>query len=122
LYTALLNLNLFSAPRFGSDIDRKRAKHLSQLATRLYIGLLIIGFAILALYTIIQPQMLRKTFANPSLDIYNRLLLDHNDALQCRCSSISSTYDRFIEIETVFHQVSREDHSNALAVKFLDDS
>jgi hypothetical protein len=110
LYTKLVNLNMFPLRTFGSNIDRIRAKRLGQLATRLNIILLIISFAILTLYTVIQPQTLTKTFNKPSYNIYNRLLLDHNDTLQCPCSLISSMYDRYITIEPAFHQVRRENY------------
>ena len=104
----LVNLNVFSVRTFGSSIDRAQAKHLGQLATRLYIVLLVIGIVILGLYTIIQPQTLTKTFLKPSLNLYNSLIVDHSDTLECPCSSISSTYEGFIQIEPIFHQVSRK--------------
>ena len=52
-----------------------------------------------------QPQIVTKIFNKPSFNVYNRLIHDHENTLQCSCSSISSTYDRFVQIESVFHQV-----------------
>ncbi|CAF3744360.1 unnamed protein product [Adineta steineri] len=82
-----------------------RRNRLGRITTRLYIVLLITGHVILILYTIIQPQILTKTFDQPSLTTYNHLMVDHSDTLQCPCSSISSIYDRYVTIEPVFHQV-----------------
>jgi hypothetical protein len=84
------------------------ATYRGQWATRLYIVLLIISFVIMIFYTSFRPQVLTKTEERPSLDVYNRLVHDYEDVLQCSCSSISSTYDKFIQIEPVFHQVGCE--------------
>jgi hypothetical protein len=117
VYTTLINLNIFPVRTFGSNMDRLKAKQLGQWASRLYVILLIICFAILSLYTVIQPQILTKTFNKPSLSIYNQLILDHNDTLQCPCSSISSTYNQFISIEPMFHQASSGDYSNSFMIR-----
>ncbi|CAF3993155.1 unnamed protein product, partial [Adineta steineri] len=105
IYTKLIDLNMFSLWTFGSDTNRMIAKRLGQMATRLYILLLIISFTIIALYTIIQPQLLTKTFDNPSFNLYNNLVQKHGTTLQCQCSSISSTYNHYVEIAPEFHQV-----------------
>ncbi len=83
-------------------------KRIGQWSTRLYIVLLIIGLAILALYSVIQPQTLTKNFAKPSLSLYNHLAQQYGDKLKCSCSLIASTYDQFIKIEPVFHEVKRD--------------
>ncbi|CAF1642375.1 unnamed protein product, partial [Adineta steineri] len=82
-----------------------RAKYLGQLATRLYIVLLVIGLIILTLYSVVKPRLLSKSFAKPSLDVYNSLVRDHHDTLRCPCSNISSVYDRYVQIEPKFHQI-----------------
>lgn len=98
---------MFPLRIFGSSIDRTRAKRLGQIATRLYIILLIINLVIATLYTIVRPETLTNTFDKPSYDLYNRLLVEHNDSLRCHCSSISSMYKEYVTIEPVFHQVSQ---------------
>ncbi|CAF1446796.1 unnamed protein product [Adineta steineri] len=105
IYTKLIDLNIFPLWSFGSDTNRMIAKRLGQMATRLYILLLMISFTIVALYTIIQPQLITKTFSNPSFNLYNNLVQKHKTTLQCQCSSISSTYNHYVEITPVFHQV-----------------
>ena len=106
-YTKLVTLNLFTLREFGSQVNRITAEHLGQWTTRLYIVLLAVGIAILALYTVIQPQTLTETFLKPSFSEYNRLKQVHGDELQCSCSLIASKYNRFVEIKPVFHQVKR---------------
>ncbi|CAF1427348.1 unnamed protein product [Adineta steineri] len=105
LRTTLINLNIFPIRTFGSNTDRMQAKYLGILSTRLYIVLVIIGFTILSLYIIIQPETLTTNIAKPSLTVYKSLLLEHHDTLRCPCSTISSAYDRFMNIEPIFHQI-----------------
>ena len=116
--TSLVNLNMFPLRTFGSHVSRNKAKHLGQQTTRFYLLLLITGFVILTLYTIIQPRTITKTFHQPSFDTYTRLWSHHEDTLQCSCSSISSMYQQFITIQPVFHQVSTQEK----AFSFTKDS
>ncbi|CAF0767197.1 unnamed protein product [Adineta steineri] len=105
LSVTLINLNIFPKRSFANNINHMKAQHLGRLSTRLYIVLLIIVIAILSLYTIIQPQILTKSFSQPSFKTYNDLLTHHSSTIQCPCSSISSTYNQFINIEPIFHQI-----------------
>lgn len=108
LCNTLRDLNVFPLRTFGSHVDRNKAKYLGQLTTRLYGLLLIVSFVLLALYTVIRPRIITRTFAQPSLERYRRLLSERSDTLQCPCSSISSTYHQFISVEPVFHPVSKK--------------
>ncbi|CAF1210287.1 unnamed protein product [Adineta ricciae] len=101
----LLNLNLFPPWTFGSDIERTTAKYYGQLSTRLYIVVLVLSIVISALYTVIRPQTLTKTFVNPSFDTYSRLIRDHKNELQCPCSTISSPYKNYVAIQPIIHQI-----------------
>ncbi|CAF1552686.1 unnamed protein product, partial [Adineta ricciae] len=105
IHNELINLNLFPPWTFGSNVDRATSKHFGQLSTRLYIVLLIGTFVILALYTVVRPQPLKKTFLSPSLHIYNSLIQEHGNELQCPCSRISSQYTNHVTIKSIFHQV-----------------
>jgi hypothetical protein len=96
---------MFPLHAFGSSVDRMRAKYLGQLATRLYIVLLIIGLVILTLYSVVRPRPVTKSFKEPSFDVYNRLIHDHSVTLRCPCSFVSSIYDHYVKIEPIFHQV-----------------
>jgi len=113
LYTKSIGLNLFSRRKFGSNIDPTTNIRLGQRATRLYIVLFITGLAILALYTVVQPQTLTKNFAKPSLSLYNHLAQQYGDNLKCSCSLIASTYNQFVKMEPVFHEV-RNNHYTLL--------
>ena len=113
LYTKFVKLNLFPPWTFGSDVDRARAKRFGQLSTRLYIFLLSVSIALLILYTVVEPQMLAKTFTKPPFDTYRRLVQDHGDTLQCPCSRISSPLENFVAIEPAFHQVRKESYANS---------
>ncbi len=106
LYTSLINLNVFPLWVFGNNTNRITAIHLGKWTTRLYIMLLTITLIIIIFYMGLRPQILTKTFHRPSFDVYNRLARDHEEILECSCSSISSTYDRFVEIEPIFHEVT----------------
>ncbi|CAF3965240.1 unnamed protein product, partial [Adineta steineri] len=105
LPTILSNLNIFPRRTFGGHFHSDKAKYFGQLSTRLYIILLIITMIVLAFYNVIQSRIIIKTFDKPNIDVYNSLLLTHSDTLQCRCSSISSTYNYFVQIQPVFHQI-----------------
>jgi hypothetical protein len=107
LSTKLLNLNIFPARAFPSHIDQRTVKRLGQWSTRLYLILLSTALAILAIHTIIQPQILRKTFLKPTLEIYTELMNEHQDELQCPCSVISSPYHLFVQVEVELHQVNK---------------
>ncbi|CAF1685887.1 unnamed protein product, partial [Adineta ricciae] len=105
LASTLLNLNIFPRRIFGGRITHHKAKYFGQLSTRLYIVLLIISMSILTFYNVIQSRIITNNFHKPSIDIYNDLLLSHSDTLQCRCSSISSTYNHFVQIQPIFHSI-----------------
>ena len=106
--TKLMNVNIFCPRNFGNNINQETSKRCGRWATRLYIVLLIVIITISAFYTLIQPQILTKTFLKPSLNTYNRLIYDHGDTLTCPCLTISSSYSQFVKIESIFHQVKRE--------------
>ena len=102
LYNELINLTIFPQYTFGTNLNRSEVKRLNRLSTRLYIILLIIGFIILSIHTLIHPEILTETINKPSLNVYKSLFDNHNDTLECSCSLISSTYDQYIQIEPKF--------------------
>ncbi|CAF1591785.1 unnamed protein product, partial [Adineta steineri] len=105
----------------SSSIDRMAAKRLGQWATRLYIVLFLIGLGIPGLYAIIQAQTLTKTYVKPSFKLYEQLQHDHENALECPCSSIATTYNEFVKIDARFHEIcsspfaSNQWHTNLIA-------
>jgi hypothetical protein len=109
----VINLNIFALRDFGNKIDRITAKRYGRWATRLHFVSLLIGVSILVLYTIIQSHTVTDTFQKPSYNFYNRLIQKYGDKLNCPCSSIASPYDKFVNIEAIFHEV-RKYYSNLL--------
>ncbi|CAF1141652.1 unnamed protein product [Adineta steineri] len=105
LRTTLTDLNIFSLRDMSSGMDRITAKRLGRWATRLYIALFISGLSILTIYSVVQPQVVTKTFNKPSFSIYTDLQQKYGDKLKCPCSVIASIYDQFIEIEPIFHEI-----------------
>nr|ACD54674.1 unknown [Adineta vaga] len=107
LYNILISLNIFSMRDFGMNTNRTTAKYLGQWASRIYIVLFIGLLSIIALYTIIDPQTLIKTFHPSTFNSYNHLKSKYDDKLRCSCSSIASTYKQYTTIKPIFHQVRR---------------
>ena len=105
LYSLLPNLNLFPRGVFHATLDRASFERYGRWSTRLYAILLTMSFGISVLYTVIRPQTLTKTYNTPSLNSYLDLLRVHSETLRCPCSKVSSRYDRFVNIQPVFHQV-----------------
>lgn len=106
LYQKLIDLNLFSLRDFDHRMDRTRGRRLGQMATKLYIVLLLLALIVLIVRVIILPDIVTEIVDKPSLNIYNRLLREHDDTLQCSCAFTSSIYDRYVTIQPIFHQVT----------------
>lgn len=102
-----VDLNIFPPRHFGSNADRDTTKRLGQWTTRLYFITLLSTLCIFAVCALVQPQALTSTFEKPSFEYYQQLRKKYSDELKCPCSAIASTYDRFVAIEPVFHQVRR---------------
>ncbi|UJR19904.1 hypothetical protein I4U23_023036 [Adineta vaga] len=104
-YKTFVSLNIFLMRDFGNNIDQTTAQHLGRWATRLYIVLLSICFVILILYTIVQSRTIKETFDRPSFYQYKYIKDIYGDKLECSCSLIASPYDRFVDIQPIFHQI-----------------
>ncbi|CAF0805435.1 unnamed protein product [Adineta steineri] len=89
---------------FGSNVDHLTAKRLGQWATRLYIILFLVTLISIMFYNIGQ-ETYTKTFDKPSMNWTKQLYIQYGDELKCPCSSIASTYERFVKIKPVFHEI-----------------
>ncbi|CAF0819652.1 unnamed protein product [Adineta steineri] len=89
---------------FGSDVDQLTARRLGQWATRLYIVLFLVTLISIMFYNI-GRETYTKMFDQPSLNLTKELYEQYGDKLKCPCSSIASTYERFVKIEPVFHEI-----------------
>ncbi|UJR08381.1 hypothetical protein I4U23_012652 [Adineta vaga] len=107
LYNNVIDLNLFRRRDFGSNVHRTTTMHLGQWATRLYILLFLISLVVISIYNAVQPRTITKTFPKPTVTLYKQLREKYKDKLECSCGSIATTYDRFIEIKAVFHEICR---------------
>ncbi|CAF1637182.1 unnamed protein product, partial [Adineta ricciae] len=103
--STLINLNIFPRRIFGGRITDRKARYFGQLSTRLYIVLLIVTSGVLAFYYVLQLRTIKVTIDRPDIDAYKSLLLEHGDTLQCRCSSVSSKYNNFVQIQPIFHPI-----------------
>ena len=106
-YTNMFDANIFSQRDFGSCMDQQKAKRLGQWITRLYVTLFVIVLIVLGVQKTIQSRTITKTFDKPSYQTYQRLFQRYSDELKCPCLSLTSTYGRYVQMETVFHQVQR---------------
>lgn len=103
LRSTFFNFSIFLLRDFDSHIDQPTAKRLGRWATRLYLTLLVLVLATLAVVQICQLRMLTKTFDQPTLE----LLFDrHAEDLRCPCSSSASTLASFVRTQVVLHQVN----------------
>lgn len=105
LRITITELNIFRLRDLGSDVDRVIAKRYGIWATRLYFILFLSGLTVIMFYTSIQPHAFIKNFSEPSFRYYNYLRKTYGDDLKCTCSKIASTYNQFVEIDSVFHSV-----------------
>ncbi|CAF1528502.1 unnamed protein product, partial [Adineta ricciae] len=103
--STLINLNFFPRRIFGGRITDRKARYFGQLSTRLYIVLLIVTSGVLAFYYVLQLRTIKITIDRPDIDVYKSLLLEHGDTLQCRCSSVASKYNNFVQIQPIFHPI-----------------
>ena len=77
--------------------------------TRLFILIFTLSSIIVTLYIVLVQQNHLITVPSPSISVYQQLLTDHSDTLQCPCSHISVSYDHFINLSFVLHQVCSSD-------------
>ncbi|CAF4164188.1 unnamed protein product, partial [Adineta steineri] len=60
-------------------------------------------------------------YVKPSFKLYEKLQRDHENALECPCSSIATTYNEFVKIDARFHEIcsspfaSNQWHNNLIA-------
>lgn len=74
---------------------------------------------ILLLFNSFDTQTVTITKVNPSLMNYTNLQILHEDTLKCPCSNARVTYNKFISISPIFHQVCSSDLVNKSWIAFL---
>lgn len=76
-----------------------------QMTPRVHAILVIVTLSILYLITFLIPHSTTVTITQPSLSVYQDLLEQFPDSLQCPCSKISFKYQSFLTMEPRFHQI-----------------
>ncbi|CAF3770758.1 unnamed protein product [Adineta steineri] len=98
----LQELNLFNS---GSN-DVLKIKN-EKRSTRLYLILLIISTIILTFYYCIIPFLNTVIIPSPSFNEYSTLI--KYPTLKCPCSNIVIEYNKFLEIEPLYHELCQSD-------------
>ncbi|CAF1271274.1 unnamed protein product [Adineta steineri] len=98
----LQELNLFNS---GSN-DVVKIKN-EKRSTRLYLILLIISTIILTFYYCIIPFLNTVIILSPSFIEYSALI--KYPTLKCPCSNIVIEYNKFLEIEPLYHELCQSD-------------
>ena len=93
-------LNLFDSQSSDPTVIRREI-----YSSRLLILLLIISVFILTLYTSISVQTKSETVKWPSQSVYENLLNQYSNSLQCPCGNMSILYGKFVNIIPSMHQV-----------------
>ena len=100
LWTKIKTLNLFDSQ--SNDILKIRHE---QYTTRLFIILLFLIFFILFFYTTFSKQKYIFTINRPTQATCENLHMKYGDTIECPCSNTAISYEKFISIDTTYHQI-----------------
>ena len=109
LLTSLKTLNIFV------DVN-KTTEHDLQYQytnTRIFILLQFISFCILVLYTSLSDLTITMTIKKPTSIYFTQLYEQYQQTLNCPCSNISLSYEKFISFNPTYHQVCQSDFVKA---------
>ena len=97
----MVSLNLFEKKglRTVTEINRER------LLTRCFILLFVFCSMCISFYVFISEHDQLITVEYPSYDTYEKLNEQYSSSLQCVCSQMSVSYDGFLNITFVLHQI-----------------
>ena len=98
----IITLNLFK-----SGLNEVRIIQHERWSTRVYLFLLIIALTILFIYTGLGTQTIHVIINNPSLEKFETLQMKYAETLRCPCSQIAIKYKSFLQIQPIYHPVSR---------------
>ncbi|CAF3786415.1 unnamed protein product [Adineta steineri] len=101
----LRNLNLFSPSSDSNEHENDQQRRWNIIGTRTYIILIISILFIIGLLLLLLEQSTMVTIPNPTKEQFERL---PNNA-KCSCSHISIPYQKFMSLNTSFHQVCSSD-------------
>jgi hypothetical protein len=76
------------------------------ISTRVFFVFLLVPLFVLAVYTSAIPTRNTITFDKPSYDNYSSLYSQYSQSLSCPCTTISISYDQFLDVQASrYHQV-----------------
>jgi hypothetical protein len=105
------------AVRFTEKISQGRSRHAliqcianiflchseQRMANRLHVVLIGITLSVFYLVSFLPPKTTSIQITNPSLSIYQDLLVNYPDSVQCSCSKVAFKHQTFLTIESRFH-------------------
>jgi len=113
---AFIELNLFE-----TDIVDEHSVHNQRWSTRIYIFVLIFAMMIFLVYTTLQATTKQIEVLNPSLFTYFHLYSKYEN-VKCSCTEISSSYQTFVELSFLYHEVCQSDFISQKWIDFLFDN
>ncbi|UJR07153.1 hypothetical protein I4U23_011441 [Adineta vaga] len=103
--------------------DQKEIEHALKngfIATKLYFIFFILTIIILAFILRLMTNINVITINNPNRTVYENLLIEQGSTnLQCPCSNIAISYNRFIELEPSFHSICTSNFTDQVQLAFL---
>jgi len=111
-----IELNLFE-----TDATDEHSVRIQRWSTRLYIFLLSTAMMILLAYTTLNVMTKQIEEQNPSLQTYFDLHNKYGN-LKCPCTQISSSYETFVELSPLYHEVCESDFISQKWIDFLFDN
>lgn len=89
-----------------------------RMATRAYIGLLLLSLVVLTLYLSLTTEIFVESVNQPTSTQFSNLYARYGSSLRCACSNISILFNAFLSIEARYHQMCSSDllssHSRSL--------
>jgi hypothetical protein len=111
-----IGLNLFE-----TDIVDEHSVRNQRWSTRIYIFVLSIAMIIFLVYTTLQVTTKQIEVLNPSLFTYFHLYSKYEN-VKCSCTEISSSYQTFVELSFLYHEVCQSDFISQKWIDFLFDN
>ena len=99
--TKITSFNAFEEKYFLDNIELNRRR----MATRIYLGYMIMSMIVLSAYIINSQQTITNTISFPSLSQYNQIKARHFDTTHCFCSVKSIPRSESIKITPSYHQI-----------------
>lgn len=94
---------------FDSNSNNPQTVILEIRTTRLYIVLVTMGTLILMFLGVFTAQTSIYTVYKPSRELFEVLLAKYPDTMQCPCTSIKVSYNKFSSVNVTYHEICSSD-------------